>query len=117
MIPVTNRVEATRFGRANGNLLKNSLSPKRSGNFFAGEARAPPSIGPKTLPIDQTYLSLIESYTENRKESSQTRGITLNARGCIDFCGTSSATIMLISPYLHFQPFSPNPSFTYQSYV
>lgn len=54
MIPVINRVDATRFGSAKGYLLKNSLLPKSSGNFLAGDARAPPRIGPKTLPIDQT---------------------------------------------------------------
>lgn len=56
IMPVMNKVDATILGRAKGYLLKNSLSPKISGNFLAGEARAPPSIGPNTLPIDQTCI-------------------------------------------------------------
>lgn len=54
MIPVMNSVDATRFGNAKGYLLKNSLLLNSSGNFLAGDARAPPRMGPKTLPIDQT---------------------------------------------------------------
>jgi len=67
MMPVTKRVEATRLGRAKGYLLKKSLSPKISGNFLAGEARAPPRIGPKTLPIDQTWKLSATRYASKEK--------------------------------------------------
>jgi len=53
-IPETNNVDAARLGSANGYFLKNSLSPKMLGKLRAGDARPPPSIGPKTEPIDQT---------------------------------------------------------------
>jgi len=72
--PMQNSTAATKFGSAKGNRVRNSFSPKSFGYLLAGEARAPPKMGPKTLPIDQT------------------KGMTLNAMGCSSFCGTSSAT-------------------------
>jgi hypothetical protein len=61
-------------------VLKKTLLPKRPGNFVAGDANAPPTIGPKMLPI------------------CHTSGSTENARGCNSFCGTISATAVLKIP-------------------
>ena len=60
--------------------MRNSLLPKRLGYLVAGFARAPPSIGPKILPIVHT------------------NGITLKALGCRTFCGTISATVVRMIP-------------------
>lgn len=72
--PTQKRTAATRFGSANGKRRRNSFLPNKLEYLFAGEARAPPRMGPKILPMDQT------------------NGITLNACGCSSFCGTNSAT-------------------------
>lgn len=74
LTPIMKMTAATTFGRANGNLVHSTLSPKRLGNFFAGVASEPPSTGPKTDPI------------------LHTRGMMLKARGCSDLWVTISAT-------------------------
>lgn len=72
--PIQKRTAATMFGSANGNRFKITFSPNSVGYRLAGEANAPPRMGPKMLPMDHT------------------KGITLNAVGCSSFCGTNSAT-------------------------
>ena len=42
---------ATMFGKAKRKVLKKRLLPKSSGYLAAGFARAPPSAGPKMVPI------------------------------------------------------------------
>ncbi len=71
---------ATKFGNANGKVLKNLMFPKTSGYLVAGSASAPPNPGPNMLPIVQT------------------RGMIENALGCSSFQGTISATVVLMIP-------------------
>lgn len=72
--------KATRFGKRNGYVTKSQLLPKRLGNCWAGLAKKPPKLGPKTEPI------------------LQTRGMREKACGWSSFHGTISATIVLIIP-------------------
>ena len=75
---------ATKFGNANGKVLKNLIFSNTSGCLAAGFARAPPNPGPNMLPIVQT------------------RGMIENALGCSSFQGTISATLVLIMPTFPF---------------
>lgn len=82
--PIKKNTHPTRLGRAKGYFFKNTLFPKSSGCLSAGFAKAPPNAGPKILPIVHI------------------RGMTLKALGCNSFCGTISATVVLIMPTFPF---------------
>jgi len=71
------------LGRANG-YFSNNLLCRNSANRSAGWTKMPPKDGPNMLP------------------TVQTRGIMLNARGCSSFCGTNSATAVLMIPTFPF---------------
>jgi hypothetical protein len=75
-------MHATRFGSAKGYSRKNLFDPNRCGYLLAGFAKAPPNAGPTILPIVHI------------------RGMTLKALGCSSFCGTNSATAVLMIPTL-----------------
>lgn len=61
-------------------MLNNQLSPKSPGYCWAGLAKNPPKLGPKTEPM------------------LHTNGIRENACGWSSFQGTISATIVRIMP-------------------
>lgn len=50
LIPRIKKALATKFGRANGNLIKNLFLPKSLGILSAGFAKKPPKDGPKIEP-------------------------------------------------------------------
>jgi len=83
-IPIVKITLLTKFGNAYGNLIKNSFFPNQAGSLTAGEANAPPRIGPR---IDPTC---------------QTRGSVAKAFGCSSLCGTISATVVRKMPTLPF---------------
>jgi hypothetical protein len=81
-MPIKKSTALSKFGGENGNFRRNLLFPNSEWYRSAGCTVAPPNVGPRMDPMVQT------------------RGIMLKALGCSSFCGTSSATMVLMIPTL-----------------